>query len=149
MGIVCSFFTIQAQNITPAITEAFIYSYGRDGMYVDMSIGELAISTIGSSENIITQGFLQPINIEQPCDVPVLVFYPNPVVDKVTIEAADCDVYVAYVEAYDLFGKSVLVADARENTIDLTSIGVGFYLLRVYANNAQLLGTIKLIKITV
>jgi type IX secretion system substrate protein len=147
-GILFSFLAVQAQNVTPAIVEAFNYSYGRNGVYVDMSIGELAITTIGSSENIITQGFLQPIDIEQPCDVPVLVSYPNPVVDKVTIEAAECDVYVAYVETYDLFGKSVLVADARQNTIDLTSIGVGVYLLRVYANNAQLLGTIKIIKIT-
>jgi type IX secretion system substrate protein len=148
-GILFSFFAIHAQNVTPAVAEAFNYSYGRNGVYVDMSIGELAIATIGSPQNIITQGFLQPIDIEQPCDIPVLVSYPNPVVDKVTIEATECDVYVAYVETYDLFGKSVLVANARENTIDLTSIGVGVYLLRVYANNAQLLGTIKIIKITV
>jgi Secretion system C-terminal sorting domain len=148
-GILFSFLALQAQNITPALAEAFNYSYGRNGVYVDMSIGELAITTIGSSKNIITQGFLQPIDIEQPCNIPVLVSYPNPVVDKVTIEAADCDVYVAYVEAYDLFGKSVLVANAKQNMIDLTSIGVGVYLLRVFANNAQLLGTIKIIKITV
>jgi hypothetical protein len=42
-----------------------------------------------------------------------------------------------------------LVAEASENIIDLTSIGVGVYMLRVYANDEQLLGTIKIIKITV
>ena len=138
-----------SQIVTPAVTDTHSYNYGRNGVYIDMSIGELAITTLTSSTQIITQGFLQPIYIEQPCEIPELVYYPNPVLDRITIEAIECDVYVEYIKAYDLFGKLVLTAEAKENTIDLTSIGVGVYLLRVFANDSQILGTIKIIKITV
>ena len=138
-----------AQIVTPAVTDTHSYNFGQNGVFIDMSIGELAITTLETSSQIITQGFLQPISIEQPCDAPELVYYPNPVVDKLTIEATDCDVSVAYIMAYDLLGNSVLIADARNNTIDLTSIGVGVYMIRVFASDAQLLGTLKIIKITV
>ena len=141
-------YSASAQIVSPTVTDSHSYNFYNNGVYIDMSIGELAITTIESSSQIITQGFLQPTSIEQPCDVPELVYYPNPVVGKITIEATSCDVHVKYIEAYDLFGKSVLVADASENTIDLASIGVGVYLLRVFASNSELLGTIKIIKIT-
>jgi len=141
-------YSVSAQIVTPAVTDAHSYNYGKNGVFVDMSIGELAITTIASSSQIITQGFLQPINIEYPCDEPELIYYPNPVVDIITIEATECDVHVSYINVYDLFGKLVLVADATENSIDLAPIGVGVYLVRVFANDNQLLGTIKIIKIS-
>lgn len=144
-----STYSAGAQIVSPMVTDGHSYNYNKNGVFIDMSIGELAITTLETSSQIITQGFLQPITIKIPCDIPELVYYPNPVVDKITIEASSCDVRVKYVEAYDLFGKSVLVADASENIIDLASIGVGVYMLRVYADNAELLGTIKIIKITV
>lgn len=141
-------FSASAQIVSPTVTDSHSYNYSKNGVFVDMSIGELAITTIESSSQIITQGFLQPINIEYPCDVPELIYYPNPVVDVITIEATECDVHVAYIEAFDLFGKSVLIADATENSIDLAPIGVGVYLVRVFASDNQLLGTIKIIKIS-
>lgn len=142
-------YSASAQIVSPTVTASHSYNYQKNGVFIDMSIGELAITTLESSSQIITQGFLQPISIEIPCDIPELIYFPNPVVDRITIEASYCDVHVKYIEAYDLFGKSVLVAEASENIIDLTSIGVGVYLLRVYDNDEQLLGTIKIIKITV
>ncbi len=142
-------FSAHAQLVSPAVTDSHSYSYSQNGVFIDMSIGELAVVTLEGSSQIITQGFLQPIKMEHPCDIPDLVYYPNPVVDIITIKATECDVYVKYVEAYDLFGKSVLVTDAYENTIDLTPIGVGVYMLRIFADNSQLLGTIKIIKISV
>ncbi len=142
-------YSASAQIVSPTVIDSHSYNYNENGVFIDMSVGELAITTLETSSQIITQGFLQPITIEIPCDIPELVYYPNPVVDKITIEATYCDVKVKYIEAYDLFGKSVLVAAANENIIDLAPIGVGVYMLRVYANNAELLGTIKIIKITV
>jgi type IX secretion system substrate protein len=141
--------TINAQKITPTVTDGNSYKYGQNGIYIDMSIGELAIRTIKSPTQIITQGFLQPIYLEQPCAIPELVYYPNPVEKEVTLGAIDCDIYVTYVEAYDMFGKTVLVTKAIENKVDLSPIGVGVYILRVFGNEGLLLGNIKIIKTTV
>jgi hypothetical protein len=148
MVLIWTVFPASAQLVSPTVTDGHSYNYNINGVFIDMSIGELAITTLESSTQIITQGFLQPTLIEQPCVEPELVYYPNPVVTHITIEATSCDVHVEYVEAYDLFGKSVLIADANENSIDLSSIGVGVYMLRVFASNSELMGTIKIIKIT-
>ena len=139
---------VQAQKLTPTVTDAYGYRFSRQGTYVDMSVGELAVTTIGSAATVITQGFLQPISIEQPCDNPTLVYYPNPVTKTMTLSATDCDVYVNYVEAYDLFGKAVLASPTNNNQVDLSPIGVGVYILRAYAEDGRLIGTVKIIKIT-
>ncbi len=139
---------VSAQKVTPSMAVGGGYHYAKDGIYIDMSVGELAVSTLTISSQVITQGFLQPISIEQPCDVPDLIYYPNPVVDQITLEATDCDVYVHYVEAFDLFGKLTLLVEANENVVDLTPIGVGVYFLRAYNQSGQLIGTVKIIKTT-
>jgi hypothetical protein len=142
-------FQLRAQNVAPSMSDGGGYHFAKDGIYIDMSVGELAVSTLTISSQVITQGFLQPISIEQPCAVPELTYYPNPVVDQITIAALDCDVHVSYVEAYDLYGKLVLLTESEENTVDLTPIGIGVYFLRAYADSGQLIGTVKIIKTTV
>ena len=74
--------SVDAQNIAPNVANAYGYQFERNGVYIDASIGELAVSTLNSASFIVTQGYLQPISIEQPCSNPELVYYPNPVVEK-------------------------------------------------------------------
>ena len=150
LGILCLLVVsqLQAQDVSPSMADGSGYHFAKDGIYIDMSVGELAVSTLTTSSQVITQGFLQPMSIEQPCAAPELIYYPNPVVDKMTIAALDCDVHISYVEAFDLFGKLALLAESEGNIVDLTSIGVGVYFLRVYADSGQLIGTVKIIKTT-
>lgn len=138
-----------AQLVSPAVTDAYGYKFSQNGTFIDMSIGELAITTIKSSDQVITQGFLQPISIEQPCVEPELVYYPNPVVKELTVAAIDCDVLVDHIETYDLFGKQVLLASSKNNKVDLSPIGTGVYIIRAYAADGQLIGTLKIVKTTV
>ena len=139
---------LHAQNVSPSMADGSGYHFAKDGVYIDMSVGELAVSTLTISSQVITQGFLQPMSIEQPCASPELIYYPNPVVDKMTIAALDCDIHVSFVEVFDLFGKLALVTESEENIVDLTPIGVGVYFLRAYADSGQLIGTVKIIKTT-
>ena len=139
----------RAQTVTPTVADLHGYNYRQNGVFIDMSIGELAITTLTASTHIITQGFLQPVSIEQPCATPDLTYYPNPVVNIITLGAIDCDVYVNYIETYDLFGKEVLMTRAENNMVDLSPIGVGVYILRAYAEGGKLIGTVKIIKVTV
>ena len=140
---------ILAQNISPSVTNTYAYKFTNSGVYVDISIGEVAVKTIKSSNLILTQGYLQPISIDQPCASPSLVYYPNPVVNSITLAASNCDLSLSYVEVNDLFGKKVLTANASNNLVDLTSVGVGIYILRVYDSVGELIGTVKIVKTTV
>ena len=62
--------------------------------------------------------------------------------------AVDCDVQIGMVEAVDLFGKSSLIAYPVENFVDLSAIGVGIYILKVFNTSQQLIGSIKIVKIS-
>jgi hypothetical protein len=152
-GIVFISFTIlstaaYAQKVAPEVSFASGYSFSQGDVYIDMSFGEFAVTTIGSSNQIITQGFLQPLNIEIPCSKPEFVYYPNPVVKTITIEALDCDVDLAYVEIFDLLGTTVLTAAPTDNLVDLSSLGVGVYIIRTFNSSMQFLGSIKVVKVT-
>jgi hypothetical protein len=141
-------FGASSQSVSPDVADASSYKFSQSGIYVDMSFGEFAVSTIRSGDQIVTQGFLQPISIEQPCAAPQLVYYPNPVISSLTIEALDCDVRIEYAEVYDLFGKNVLEGVVVDNSLDLSELGVGVYIIRAYNSVQQVVGSLKIIKIT-
>ncbi len=138
-----------AQQLSPQVTYAPGFGYKQQAVFVDMSVGELAITTISTAGQTITQGFLQPIKLSVPCSDAKLAYYPNPVISTITLAATDCDLLVDYVEAYDLFGKLVLQTTTVDNVADLSAIGVGVYLLRAYTADRQLLGVAKIVKTTI
>ena len=136
------------QSISPGVLGAGGLSGTKDIPHVDMSIGEVAVSTIASEKNILTQGFLQPFRIAMPCANSVISYYPNPVVDKMVLESSDCDLQVGRIQVVDLFGKISLDTQVNENMVDLRSIGVGVYILRMFTADERAIGSIKIIKIT-
>ncbi len=97
----------------------------------------------------ITQGFLQPIDLKQPCGDVVLRAFPNPVVKGMRIYAEGCDIDIAHIKTYDLFGKLVYEGKPINNQVNFSSIGVGVYLVRAYNQHNQVVGVVKIIKTTI
>lgn len=141
--------TIKAQRLSPEVVNSAAFIYSSGDRYFDMSVGEIAISTISGGQSVITQGFLQPISLYTPCAEFTLAYYPNPVINEITISASGCDLELDFVEAYDLFGKIVLSGATIDNKIDLSTIGVGVYLLRAYTEERQEIGTVKIVKTSI
>lgn len=140
---------VRGQHIKPQVLNTAGFTFKADNQYFDMSVGELAITTLSIGQSSITQGFLQPISLFFPCSEVKLIYYPNPVIKEITIIAAGCDLELDYVKAYDMFGKVVLEGATLDNKIDLSNIGVGVYLLRAYNKERQAIGTVKIVKTTV
>ncbi len=115
----------------------------------DFSVGEIAVSTIVGDGYVITQGFLQPIDLKIPCGDVALKAFPNPVLVDMTIFAEGCDVDVTSVKTYDLFGKLVHEGKTLNNKINFSSIGVGVYLIRAFNQHNQVVGVVKIIKSTI
>jgi hypothetical protein len=65
------------------------------------------------------------------------------------IYAEGCDIDVASVKTYDLFGKLVYVGKPVDNQINFSSIGVGVYLVRAFNENDRVVGVVKIIKSTI
>ena len=138
-----------AQQIESQVINSFGSSILIDDKTFDVSIGELAISTISSNGFSITQGFLQPIDLKLPCGDVVLKAFPNPVLTGIRIYAEGCDVEIAHIKTYDLFGKLVYEGKPINNQVNFSSIGVGVYLVRAYNQHNQVVGVVKIIKTTI
>jgi hypothetical protein len=138
-------FAIHAQqSIAPSVNNLA----GTDGKFSDVfittSIGEPAITTISSSEAIITQGFLQPELI--PCVNLEFAYYPNPAKDLITIEAYGCEVRIASMQIVDLTGRLLTTAlPTRNNELNLGDLAQGVYFVKVKLTNDDV-HTISVVK---
>lgn len=140
---------VRGQYITPEVVNSAGLTFNTNNQYFDMAVGEVAITTLSIGQSAVTQGFLQPISMFFPCSDIKLIYYPNPVIKEITIIAAGCDLELDYVEAYDTYGKKVLEGTTLDNTIDLSTIGVGVYLLRAFNKDRVAIGTVKIVKTTI
>ncbi len=138
-----------AQQIESQVINSFGSSVLIDAKTFDISIGELAITTLSANGFAITQGFLQPIDLKLPCGDVVLRAFPNPVIKGMRIYAEGCDIDVASIKTYDLFGKLVYEGKPINNQVNFSSIGVGVYLVRAYNQHNQVMGVVKIIKTTI
>lgn len=132
------------QSIAPSVNNLA----GIDGRFSDAfittSIGEPAITTISSSNSIITQGFLQPELT--PCTDLELRYYPNPAQDLITIEALGCEVRIASMQIVDLTGRLLTTAlPTRTNELNLGDLAQGVYLVKVKLTNEDV-HTITVVK---
>ncbi len=135
-----------AQYVSSNVINGFGTTVSTGGNTFDSSLGELAISTIEGGGFIITQGFLQPIDLKVPCGNVSIRSFPNPVLEKMTIFSDGCDLEVAKIKTYDLFGKLVYEGKPMNNQINFSSIGVGVYLVRAYDAQNRVIGVVKIMK---
>lgn len=138
-----------AQFIGSDVVNGFGTTATLQNQTFDSSVGELAIITFAANGFSITQGFLQPISLKVPCADVVLKAFPNPVLTGIRIYAEGCDVEIANVKTYDLFGRMVYEAKPVNNQINFSSIGVGVYLVRAYGISNNVLGVVKILKSTI
>lgn len=119
--------------------------------YISWSLGELAISTLKTSEYIITQGFQQSkltvTAIDEETDIPTKVkTYPNPTSDYLYIEV-DGDIANLRYEVYTLSGLNISGAkfDSTPQKIVFARFSSGVYIIRVRLNN-QIIKTFRVVK---
>ncbi len=120
-----------------------------DNLYAfDISIGEPIITTIISTSDIFTQGFLQPeikptnqlnfLNTELTISA-----YPNPFSSYITIES---DLLNLQFKIFDITGK--MVFEQQEHRIlNLEFLKNGLYTLFILNENNTILATEKICKI--
>ena len=111
---------------------------------VSWTLGELAIETLTTASNILTQGFQQSrLTVTGIGDIPQLDFEivvcPNPASDHLIIRTDKEQHENLYFQLYDLSGKIILQDRIRETetTIPLNHLRSAVYLLRIIEGNRQ------------
>jgi Secretion system C-terminal sorting domain len=133
----------KGQQVSSHVINHAGFSFSKGEFNTSASIGELAISTLSSSSGIVTQGFLQPV-IYNPCTDVEIRYYPNPVMDELTIEALGCESKIESIEFYNVWGQLITqIKRAINNKIEFGSYAPGVYFMKVNLS----IGRADLIKI--
>jgi hypothetical protein len=100
------------------------------------AIGEIGIHTISSTENIATQGLLQPniriINNDCADILKSIIFYPNPARNELRLSTQYLGITHYQIFASD--GKLVASEPFTYNPINLTKLSSGVYVIRLFVS---------------
>jgi len=151
-----------AQDLSPTVIATAGKDLSAGGYKLSFTIGELAVTTIKSTNNILTQGFQQPPNlylsdIKSTSDYRINVnVYPNPTRDVVNISISEFNQNEAFsIYVYNNFGQLLMVpyeniqhSNGTNFTIDLTEYAKGNYFIRlVNDENSQIIADFKVLKV--
>lgn len=123
-------------------------SLSSDNQKLDYAIGEVATTTLSTTNNHVTQGLLQPlsvmVNANELFDPQfTLSAFPNPVCNELIIQTS----YTQFtqLEIMDIQGKIIRKMDWQNQPVEFGTIPSGVYLVRLYDNLFS--KTIKIVKI--
>ncbi len=123
--IIAEYYPIDTFGVTAANLGATLFQRGWDGSLVwswtDKPWNEIepVLSNLSSVLSINSFANLNELSL-----------YPNPVKDRITINGITTNTTI---EVYDIMGKSILseVINPNHNTIDLSNLSKGFYVLHI------------------
>ena len=111
---------------------------------ISWTLGELAVETLTTAGNILTQGFQQSrLTVVGIGDIPALDFeivvFPNPARDHLIIRTDKEQHENLYYQLYDLSGRIILQDRIRETetTIPVNHLRSAVYLLRIIEGSRQ------------
>ena len=140
--------TIEAQNLSPTVVNSSGGVIQNSSHSLEWSLGELAVSTLTSPANLLTQGFLQPttttVGTEDLFDESRFSAFPNPVSDWLNLQTDIPDIKT--VQVHDVLGSLVLQSGFQP-LIDLHQLEIGTFVVSLFDNQNQFLHSFKISKI--
>ncbi len=148
-----------SQTIQRSSMQSSAGSYGSFGtLEVQSNIGELMFETYSDSQNMLTQGFVQPepfltTTIIESSSFQAKIF-PNPVSDYLFVEFDKFYGEELIIEIYDILGKKLLINQTNRSTpsaskleLNFQNLSSGFYFLRMTSSKNKIVNTFKISKI--
>ncbi|MBX7052628.1 MAG: T9SS type A sorting domain-containing protein [Flavobacteriales bacterium] len=125
---------IDAQTIERQLISCSGFSASLPTIEMDCTVGEPQIAFEATSENILSQGFLQPhiddiIQVKESTSGYLLV-YPNPAQDHFTIQSEQI---IKGLELFDTSGRMILKSSPHTYIIEIhpECIAQGFYHIKI------------------
>jgi len=125
---------------------------------LDWTLGEIAVETYSSSQQLFTQGFHQPlVIIQRPASIVSSLLsgykvsiFPNPVSSVINVQIASPVDGKINITLREMNGRAVYSQPAMSgnNTvkIDISSYTTGVYLLTLINSSGSVIGSYKIIK---
>jgi len=143
-----------AQNISRSILSLGNDVFFEGGHYLSSSIGQVAYETFETSDYHLTQGFQQPslIHFEKPVYSDLVKVYPNPVVNKLSVEFISDEESNYIVQVFSVTGKMLYfreylnIEGKKKEYIDVSAFPTGLYIVHVFSRNKVIMKTFKIDK---
>lgn len=138
----------QAQTILPSVVNSSGGEIQNATVFVEWSLGEPAVTTIGNAQHIVTQGFLQPdleiTGVDDAFLKEEIAVYPNPFHDHLFFQTSSTRISSLLVS--DLLGRQLLSLDFAADA-DLGQLPSGVYFISLLDGKSRILITFKVVKI--
>lgn len=156
MKILCILFytiiftmNIYSQTVQPFVVNVSGGYVQNDKIILDWSLGELAVTTMSTTNNLLSQGFLQPITdpttgISNDFPKGDIIVYPNPFSSHLYFKTSIPD--IANISVFDILGREVLTIEFAYK-VDLHQLGYGLYFIALFDKKQQQVRIFKINKI--
>lgn len=139
---------IEAQNLSPTVVNSSGGVISNSSNSLEWSLGELAVSTLTSPNNLLTQGFLQPtttiVGTEAAFDESRFSAYPNPVSDWLNLQTDIAEIKTMHM--HNVSGRLVLQSTFQPS-LDVHQLISGIYIVSLFNDQNQFLHSFKINKI--
>lgn len=139
---------IEAQNLSPTVVNSSGGVISNSSNSLEWSLGELAISTLASPNNLLTQGFLQPtttiVGTEAPFEESRFSAFPNPVSDWLNLQTDMLEIET--MQVHNISGRLVLQSTFLPS-LDVHQLNSGVYIISLFNKQRQFLHSFKINKI--
>lgn len=140
--------TIEAQNLSPTVVNSTGGVISNNSHSLEWSLGELAVGSLTSPDNLLTQGFLQPTRIivgtKDLFDESQFSAFPNPVLDWLYLQTDIPDIKI--VKVHDILGRLVLQC-IFQPILDIHTLNQGVFVVSLFDKQNQYLHSFKINKI--
>jgi hypothetical protein len=151
-SVFLSSFTLNAQQIQQQVINASGSHLANNGIHLTSNVGEPITTMLSTNSNIVSQGFVQPIQSDLPTALKEyatldnnFTLYPNPSVFSVTLTFNAEIVALKRVDIYANDGRLVSSQTLSNNTINVTELSDGIYWIRPISDE-KVFGLKKLVK---
>lgn len=152
-AVFLSSFTLKAQQIKQQVINSSGSHLIQNSLHLTSNVGEPITIMLSTTDNIVTQGFVQPIKTDVPTVLKEyaaldnsFTLYPTPSVSNVTLELKEPLIRVKRVDIYANDGRFVSSLALSNNSIDISQLTDGIYWIHPISDEKEL-GLKKLVKI--
>ncbi len=157
---ICLFGILHAQQKDPAVLSAAGNTAKGAGITLDWTLGELAVSTLATTDGLVTEGFHQPmLRVESTFESPIkkgettfqMTIAPNPVTSTVSIRIHSEGEGAGEIALWDARGQRLQRATVDLSLAlqewDLSSYASGIYTVTLWDEKGVLLRSYKISKL--
>ncbi len=143
-AIIFSSFVANAQQIKQQVINSSGSVFSNNSISVSFNVGEPLTSMLSTIDNIVSQGFIQPIKSDVPTALKEFaqmddnfMLFPNPSVGSVNLTTNEPKTTLTHVDIYASDGRLMLSKTLTNNSFDMSSLSDGIYWIRPISNDKQ------------